>query len=115
MKLLMLSLSSSLLFADNGDGDGWADGDAGEMALEGCDVDSDGEPWMLSAILVSDALRINFPWPSPFFCLNFSSQLELLVFKCASAVSFMVVANKRAFSLMSASVNAMPDLWALRI
>jgi hypothetical protein len=35
MKLFMLSFSSSLLFADKGDGDRWPEGEAGEMALDG--------------------------------------------------------------------------------
>jgi hypothetical protein len=35
MKLFMFSFSSSLLFADNGDGERWPDGEAGEMALCG--------------------------------------------------------------------------------
>jgi hypothetical protein len=35
----------------------------------------------LSEMFVSEALRDNLPEPMPFFCLNFSSQLALLVFK----------------------------------
>lgn len=114
MKWLMCSLPSSLRFADKGEGDRCPDGELGEMALDGCDTLRDGEPRMLSGIFVSEALLINLPWPIPFFCLNFSSQLVLLVLSRPSSGLPIVAENKRAFSLMSASVTVTPDFWALR-
>jgi hypothetical protein len=59
-------------------------------------------------MLVSEALLINFPAPIPFFCLNFSSQLVLFVFRWLSLLP-TVVAKNRAFSLIAASVNGTPS------
>lgn len=65
---------------------------------------------VLSGILVSEALLANLPVPMPFFCLNFSSQVELLVFRWLSLLP-TVVAKNRAFSLMAASVKGRPFFW----
>jgi hypothetical protein len=115
MKWPRPSLSTSLRFADRGDWERCPEGEAGEMALEGCDGVSDGEPRTLSGMFVSDALLISLPCPMPFFCLNFSNQLELLAFRRPSAELPMVAENRRTFSLMSASVTTAPDFCALRM
>jgi hypothetical protein len=76
--------SSSLLVADNGEGEGKPLGEVGEIPLGVCDADPPAESGLsepLSEMLVSEALRVNLAPPMPFFCLNFSSQLVLFVFK----------------------------------
>ena len=49
--------------------------------------------------------------PRLFFCLNFSSQLVLLALRWLSELP-TVVAKKRAFSLMRASLKGRPCFWA---
>lgn len=61
----------------------------------------------LSDTLVSEARLIKCPLPIPFFCLNFSSQLELFAFMWLSVLP-TVVAKKCAFSLITASVKGIP-------
>jgi len=76
--------SSSLLVADNGDGDGKPLGEVGEIPLGVWDAEPPAESGLrdpLSEMLVSEALRVNLAPPIPFFCLNFSSQLVLFVFR----------------------------------
>jgi hypothetical protein len=56
-------------------------------------------------MLVSEALRVNLALPIPFFCLNFSSQPVLFVFRRLSWLLPKVVAKILAFSLIAASVK----------
>jgi hypothetical protein len=77
------------------------------MPLGVCEADAPAESGLsepLSEILVSEALRVNLAPPIPFFCLNFSSQLVLFVFRWLSLLP-TVVAKNLAFSLIAASVN----------
>ncbi len=82
---LKSDLSSSLLLvADNGDGEGKSPGEVGEIPLGVCDAEPPAESGFnepLSEILVSEARRVSLAPPRPFFCLNFSNQLVLFVFK----------------------------------
>ena len=103
------SFSSSLLFADKGDGERWPDGDAGEMALCGCEEANAGEPTVLSRMLVSDARRLNLPGPMPCFNMNLSSQAELVGSRIGSPVDMDM--NLRAVSLRASLVTAMPFFW----
>ncbi len=73
IKFPMASLSSSLRFAERGDGDGCTRGEDGEMALVGWEVVRAGELRTLSGMLVSEARRISFAGVMPFFCMNFSN------------------------------------------
>lgn len=75
-------ISSILLLADNGDGLR-PDGDVGEIPIGDWvadDIESGRRNPALSGKLVSEALLTSLAIPNPFFCLNFSSQLELLAF-----------------------------------
>lgn len=95
---------------DSGDGDGKALGDVGEIPFGVCEVEGPAESGFndpLSEMLVSDARRVSLPAPMPFFCLNFSSQLELLVFKWPSLPP-TVVAQVRARFKIAASVTGKP-------
>jgi len=77
--------SSSLLDAERGDGEGKPLGEVGEIPFGVCEAEGPAESGLsepLSEIFVSEALRVSsLPDPMPFFCLNFSSQLVLFVFK----------------------------------
>jgi hypothetical protein len=108
MKLFMLSFSSSLLFADKGEGDRWPEGEAGEMALDGWDGASEGEPEarILSGMLVSEARRISLPGPIRCFNMNFSSQAELVASGSDSPAVKLKVA---ALSLSSSLVTSTPS------
>jgi hypothetical protein len=102
--------SSSLLVADNGEGEGKPLGEVGEIPLGVCDADPPAESGLsepLSEMLVSEALRVSLAPPMPFFCLNFSSQLVLFVFRWLSLLP-TVVAKNLAFSLIAASVKGWP-------
>jgi len=79
-------ISSSLLLPDNGEGEARPApvGEAGEIPFGVCEAEGPLESGLresLSEILVSEALRVNRVPPIPFFCLNFSSQLVLFVFR----------------------------------
>jgi hypothetical protein len=101
--------SSSLLDAERGDGDGKPS--VGDIPLGVCEAEGPAESGLsepLSDMLVSEALRVrSLLAPIPFFCLNFSSQLVLFVFRWLSLFP-TVVAKNRAFSLIKESVNGIP-------
>lgn len=85
----------------------WLIGEAGEIPPGVCVVDSNGEPVSsraLSGIAVSDALRISFPGPMLCFCLNFSIQEAVIVFRGLSEP----VQNTLAFSSIWESLTTTP-------
>jgi hypothetical protein len=80
-------ISSLLLVAESGEGDGKSRGDVGDIPFGVCEAEPPAESGFrepLSDMLVSDALRVNCVPTIPFFCLNFSSQLVLLVLRWLS-------------------------------
>lgn len=113
MKFAMLSRSSSPRPAESGDRDARSCGEAGETALEGCEEDS-VRALALFGMFVSEARRYSLG-PRPFLCLNFSSQVdEFALLNGFASIGFPeVAAKKRAFSLISSSLTAMPDLLRL--
>lgn len=99
---------SSVLAPDRGDA--LSPGERGECPLGVCEADGPVESWLsvpLSETFVSEARLDNLAPPMLFFCLNFSSQLELLAFEWLSLLP-TVAAQTRAFSLMAASVSGRP-------
>jgi hypothetical protein len=83
------------------------------MPLGVCEAEGPAESGFrepLSDMFVSDALRESLLPPMPFFCLNFSSQLALFVFKWLS-LGPTESSKKRAFSLIAASVRGTPFFW----
>jgi hypothetical protein len=100
------------LFADNGDGERWPKGEAGEMALCGWDGASDGDPEarILSGMFVSDARRINLLEPMPCFDMNLSNQDELVNSRRESPEARDV--NASALSFNASLVTTMPFFFA---
>lgn len=83
-----LSLSSALpLVAEDTRGDPRGTGEAGEIPLGVSEADTVGDSVsslsrrVLSGMAVSEALRISLPGPIPCFCLNFSIQAAVMVFR----------------------------------
>ena len=74
--------------ADEVAGDDCPAGEAGEIPFGVCDAEINGESvsrrWALSGMAVSEARRTNFPGPTPCFCLNFSSQEDVIIFNAFS-------------------------------
>jgi len=90
-------------------------GEAGEIPLPERDAASKGDlvdRCARSVMLVSDALRMSLPPASPFFCLNFSSQLVLRDFRWFSVLPPTPCEKCLAFSMISPSDRSCPDCCA---
>ena len=84
--------------------EGKASGDNEEVPVGVCNAESPSDSGFSELL----DFRVDFPAPMPFFCLNFSSQLVLFVFKWLSLLS-TAVANNSAFSLIASSVKEAPS------
>jgi hypothetical protein len=87
-----------------GDGDGKAPGDIEEVPVGVCNTESPSDSGFSELL----DFRVDFPASMPFFCLNFSSQLVLFVFKWLSLL-LTAVAKNSAFSLIASSVKEAPS------
>ena len=87
-------------------------GETGDMPFGVCEVELpfDSVTTLSASVRQASEPFLDFAPNKLFFCLNFSSQLGLLILEWLSELP-TVVAKKRAFSLMISSVILRPCRW----